>query len=294
VSWRTAVSVLVGLLLPLPLLLSLSLAWRPEPPIAVPAGKRLSPVLTADQRARLMTYGRDCGSSLKCEPPLGCLMEARAYRQHCTDSRCMTDAQCAEDEVCRNLATWEGPLVRFCVPVGLRQEGEGCVKLPSEKEGACRLGLICASHEGFCARPCRLGAAAACPEGFFCADTLPEPACLPTCEARECPLGQHCIRFEEGASVCARVYGPNCQQAPCPDNQECEVLLDSPQPDKAWLTCIERCGEGFPPCRPGQACDGWRCKLACSPEEPDACGEGYHCWQRRPDRPFVCHPLLTW
>ena len=44
-----------------------------------------------------------------------------------------------------------------------------------------------------------------CPEGFFCADTTPGPACRPTCEGRDCPEGQQCIRDRKGASgLCRR------------------------------------------------------------------------------------------
>jgi Cys-rich repeat protein len=295
VNWRPAVGIVVGLLLPLPLILSLSVALRPEPPIAVPEGKRLSPVLSSEERARLATYGHECGMSSECEPPLGCLMEARRGRQYCTGSQCTTDAQCPEGEVCRNLATWgDGPLVRFCVPVGVRQEGESCVKLPSDREAACLPGLLCSGQESWCARPCTGSKAATCPEGFFCADTIPEPVCLPTCEARGCPEGQHCIRFDEGASVCAHVYGPQCQQVPCPEDRECQVRRQSSQPGKVWMECAERCGEGFPPCPAGRICDGWQCEPACSPEDPDPCGEGYRCKERRPGRPFACYPDWTW
>jgi hypothetical protein len=294
-NWRSALGVLVGLLLPLPLVLSLRVERLPPPSIAAPEGKRLSPVLSSEERARLATYGRRCGLSSECEPPLGCLMEARKRRQYCTDSQCTTDAQCLEGQLCRSLATsGDGPLVRVCVPVGLRQEGERCVQLPEYRGSACGPGLLCGGRDGWCARPCLPGAAASCPTGFFCADTIPEPVCLPTCEARGCPEGQHCIRFDEGTSVCAHVSGPNCQQVPCPESRRCDVLVDPPQPEKVWMTCVERCGEGFPPCPSGRVCDGWQCEPACSPDDPDSCSEGYRCKERRPGRPFACYPDRTW
>ncbi len=252
---------------------------------------RISPVLDAERRSRLMTYGKSCGVSSECEPPLGCLFQARTGYAHCTDSQCLTDAQCPEGQVCRTLATDEdGPLVRFCVALGMRQEGEGCLKVPGDKGYACAAGLVCGGRDGWCSRPCRPGIAAQCPEGFFCADTLPEPVCLPTCEQRACPTGQHCVRFQEGASVCAHVYGPHCQQSPCPEGRECRAHRESLHPGKVWMECVERCGEGFPPCGEGKVCDAWHCVPPCDPLGPEVCNEGYYCDRRTESRPFSCQP----
>jgi hypothetical protein len=295
VNWRSTLGVLAGLLLPLPLILSLGTVRLLEPRVSGPEGKRISPVLTSEERALLVTYHRDCGLSSECEPPLGCLTETRARKQYCTDSECTTDAQCPEGQLCQHLATWgDGPLVRRCVPVGIRQQGEGCIKLPEDKGSACAPGLLCGSYEGWCSRPCRMGSVSDCPAGFFCADTIPEPVCLPTCEARGCPEGQHCILFDEGASVCAQVYGPQCQQTPCSHGHECDVSTKPQQPGKVWMECVERCGEGHPPCTAGLICDGLRCKPPCNPQDPDPCGEGYRCKERRPGRPSACYPDWTW
>jgi hypothetical protein len=219
---------------------------RPSLPEVGPGGRRISPVLTYEERMSLATYRRDCGAGQPCEPPLGCVTEVRARREYCTDSQCSQDAECPEGQVCRKFGTLGGgPLVRFCVPVGVRQKGEPCYKLPETREEACTPGLLCGGiHEGWCARPCQKGDAAACPAGFFCAETEPEPVCLPTCEARGCPEGQHCIRYEEGISVCVEVFGPHCQQTPCPRGGECLVWRIPERPGKAWLECMERCGEG--------------------------------------------------
>lgn len=292
VKWRVVLAILASLLLPLPLALLLGGVLRPALPSVGPGGKRISPVLTSEVRERLTTYRRNCAFSSECEPPLGCMTEARTGRQYCTDSQCMRDAQCPEGEVCRNIATWgDGPLVRFCVPVGVRQEGESCIDLPETREAACAPGLLCGGmYDGWCARPCQKPDTAACPAGFFCADTVPESVCLPTCEARGCPPGQHCIRYDEGASVCAEVYGPQCQQTPCPRGGECEVNDVSSRPGKAWMECIERCGEGYPPCSAGLICDAWLCRVPCDPKAPSPCIEGYLCRQHRPDRPYACQP----
>jgi Cys-rich repeat protein len=292
VRWRTVLAILASLLLPVPLVLLLGGVLRPALPEVGPGGKRISPVLTSEERARLMTYRRDCWSGQPCEPPLGCITELRYMRNICTDSQCSTDAQCPEGQVCRTIATSGGvPLVRYCVPVGVRQEGEPCYVLSGTREDACAPGLICGGFDDeWCAQPCQLGDAAACPAGFFCADAKPEPVCLPTCEARGCPEGQHCIRYEKGVSACAKVYGPQCQQTPCPRGGECEVWSIPEHPGKVWMECLERCGEGYPPCGAGLLCDGWQCRAPCDPKESHPCIEGYACKQERPHRLYACQP----
>lgn len=218
-------------------------------------------------------------------------MDARRGESYCTDSQCRTDLECPEGHLCQNLPTsGDGPLVRLCVPVGVRAEGDSCIKLPDDKGAACGPGLLCGGNEGWCARPCQLDDAASCPDGFFCADVAPEPVCLPTCEARGCPEGQHCIRFGEGASTCAQVYGPQCQQSPCPEGRKCQWIAEPRRPGKVWMECVERCGEGHPPCSEGLVCDGWQCMPPCDPQGPSTCAEGYRCKQRQPDSPWVCEP----
>jgi hypothetical protein len=292
VSWFNVLRLCAIVLLLLPLAL---LSWKllaPNVPVGALTQTRISPMLDIEQRTRLMTYGRHCGPGAECEPPLGCLFEVRALRSYCTDSQCLTDAQCSEGQVCRSMDTWGGgPLVRVCVPIGPRQEGEGCVKIPRDKANACAPGLLCGGRaHGWCARPCHLGDSKSCPESFFCADTLPQPLCLPSCETRGCPPGQQCVSFEEGASMCAQVYGPNCQQTPCPDGRKCDVDREPPHPDKVWMECVEECGEGLPFCGAGKVCDGWHCLPSCDPHGPETCSEGYHCSRRGEGRPFSCQP----
>jgi Cys-rich repeat protein len=288
---RTLLTVCVGLLLPLPLALLLGTLLQPEHGQAALTGMIVSPMLDGEQRARLATYRRRCFSTAECEPPLGCLYEDRYRQAYCTDSQCATDTQCPEGQVCRALASQGSDLfVRACIPVGLRQEGEHCYRLPANQKSACVEELMCGGRYGWCARPCRLGKQNECSEGFFCADTRPQPACLPTCEKEGCPAGQHCIRFEEGASMCARVYGTHCQQTPCSGGQRCKVFANPPQPGKVWMNCVERCGKDLPPCSAGRVCDGYECVPACDPQGPSVCAEGYRCRQPWPDDPFGCHP----
>jgi len=293
VSWRKVAAICVSVLLPLPLVLLLWALLKPDVPAGPGRGMHVSPMLDNEQRMRLLTYRHECRSGAECEPPLACLFEARYNQAYCTDSQCMLDAQCPENHACRPLATKDsGLLVRICVPIGERHEGEYCDPAPRDKGHACAAGLVCSGHDyHWCGRPCRPGAqATGCPEGFFCAETAPEPICLPTCTERECPEGQHCVRFEEGASVCARVYGPNCRESPCADGQVCRALTAPTHPGKIWMECIERCGKDASPCGPGKVCDGWQCLPSCSPQSPGVCEEGFRCRQPWPDSPFACHP----
>jgi hypothetical protein len=290
-SWRAAPGILAGIALALPLFLLLSHALRPHLPEVAPSGRHISPVLDTEQRTRLSTYRRACGLSSECEPPLGCVSDSRILADYCTDSQCLTDAQCPADQICQNLATaGDGPVVRFCIPVGRRREGEHCLELPGDQDSACAAGLLCGGRLRWCGRTCSPGAPITCPAGFFCANSSPEPLCLPTCEARGCPTGQECIRYEEGASTCAQVYGFDCQHSPCTDGHKCQIDHLSARPGKVWMECVERCGEGFPACTDGKVCDSWQCRPACDPQAPEACGEGFRCRKRRPEVPTACQP----
>jgi Cys-rich repeat protein len=288
---RTLLSVCAGVLLPVPLVVLLGMLLHPEQALEAETGARISPMLDGEQRMRLVTYRRDCETSAECEPPLGCLYSFRYWHAYCIDSECLTDAQCPEGQVCLKLATQQsGPLVRQCIPVGMRQEGENCHRVPEDQKGACAAGLVCAGRYAWCALPCHLDTPEECPEGFFCADTTPEPACLPTCEKRGCPAGQQCIQFLEGASQCMQVYGTNCQESPCPEGRQCQVMPDPPHPGKAWLWCVEKCGKDRPPCPTGKVCSEYECVPACDPQDPAACAEGFRCRKPWPDSPFGCQP----
>ena len=86
-GWHKFVALCAAVLLPLPLVLLLWGLLRPEVPANMPPGVRISPMLTHEQRMRLMTYRRECRSGAECEPPLGCLYESRYRQAYCTDSQ---------------------------------------------------------------------------------------------------------------------------------------------------------------------------------------------------------------
>lgn len=289
--WRKALGALLGMLLPLPLVLLLGSVMYPGLRANGPEAARFSPVLDGEERARRVTYRRECARKEDCEPPLGCLLDASRGRRYCTDSQCRTNEECREDEECRPLVTFGGgPLVRFCIPLGRRTEGQHCIKVPGDKSQACQPGLVCAGMDGFCARSCQRGEPTSCPDGFLCADVAPAPVCLPTCEARGCPSGQECVRYDGGASVCEVVFGPQCQKTPCPDGRRCDVIPASAHPGNAWSECVIRCGKKRPACPEGFACNRWHCLPSCKPGELHACAEGYRCEQEDETSPWVCQP----
>jgi hypothetical protein len=290
VNWRALLAILGGLLLPVPLVLLLADGLLPRQPVHTVGGRPVSPVLTHEQRLRLQTYRRECLHKEDCEPPLGCLLDARAGWFYCTDSQCATDAQCAEGFTCQPLPTNEGsPLVRACIPSGVRREGENCVTIPSGPEEACEPGLLCG--QGWCGRPCQREEPTRCPEGFFCGDTLPGPACLPTCEGRPCPEGLRCVRDDrKGASACVVVRGQDCQQSPCPEGRKCMAVFGASKVGQVWMECYPQCNKDLPPCPEGFLCEGRMCRKACDPNGPDVCEPGFKCLRRFERQPWMCQP----
>jgi hypothetical protein len=288
-NWRVPVGVLVGLALPVPLIWALAGSMFPHSRQLPRDAAGVSPVLTSEERSRLQSYHRKCASREDCEPPLACLGSPRARKHFCTDSQCATDAQCPEDFSCQLLPSAEGGLlVRYCIPNGLRQERESCLSIPTDQESACAPGLLCG--KGWCGRPCRLDEPTSCPRGFFCAQTIPGPACQPTCEGVTCPEGQRCIRDEGGASACAVVYGQDCQREPCPEGRECSAMFSARPQVKVWMECFPECGADRPPCAEGLVCDRTTCRKPCEPAGPNVCEPGFRC-QRATDRlPWLCHP----
>jgi hypothetical protein len=190
-NWRLMGGILGGLFLAAPLVLILASTMLQLPHAPAAGDGRLSPVLTEEARRQLMTYRRDCVHRADCEAPLGCLPNTRAGRNYCSDSECETDAQCPERLSCVPLWTADdGPLVRYCLPEGVRKEGEPCIEIPSSQEYACEIGLRCAN--GWCSRSCQLDNPASCPEGFSCADFTPGPAACVTSTANPGPVAMTC------------------------------------------------------------------------------------------------------
>jgi hypothetical protein len=292
--WRTPLAILLGLLLLLPLAWSIYVAMFGH--VAMLGGShptsevKVAPMLSAEARRRLMTYERPCGGSKQCEPPLGCFFNTRSRWVYCTDSRCMTDQQCSDDMACRTFKTLgQGPAIRHCTLVGTQKEGDTCYDMSDSRDEACERDLVCQGNR--CGRPCRMGEPGSCPKGFLCREGINGPSCLPTCEGRACPEGQDCIRLDEGVSVCAEVYGQNCQRTPCPGGQEC--FLDNPvsHPREVWGTCLLYCDEKSPSsCPEGFVCQIGACRKSCDPAVPNACGPHYTCYRYSEKYAWTCDP----
>jgi hypothetical protein len=283
---RAVMVPLSGLILAVPLILIAIYVARDGIQRPIEEERAISPVLSFEERRRLPTYQRECGGDKECEPPLGCLQAPALFKFRCTDSECVTDEQCREGFTCQVLRTVKGPLVRACIPVGVRQEGQRCVAIPADQEEACAPGLICGGD--WCGRPCKKGVAESCPQGFFCTDVSPGPLCLPTCEARGCPEGQACVAFHPGTSACAVVHGVNCQQQVCLSGQECVRLDREDRPGEVWMECATRCGKDNSSCPEGTFCHRTYCHTPCDPEGSNTCKPGYYCGRFRTDEPWVC------
>ncbi len=285
--WRGLAAVLLGLLLPVPLLAILASSWfRPLAP-AEPAQVRSVPMLSWEQRRQLATWRQPCRRSSDCESPLACFFDRHVQGLYCTDSDCVTDSQCGEGLVCRASDTWGGEVLKRCALAGERQEGEGCEPLSRKYASACARGLFC---NGRCGRPCQPGEPGSCPEGFFCPrEGGPDgPSCLPTCEARGCPPGQACIRFSEGGSVCSVVHGTNCQQSPCSEGQVCETHAPPERTESVWMRCESQCSADGTPCSEGFVCLFQRCVRSCHPDSPGTCGPGEKCERLRDGQRWAC------
>lgn len=283
-----SLGILLGLLLPVPLVLVLVLTTNGKAGSGGAQGEDVSPVLSFEERQRRVTYERRCAGREDCEPPLGCLFDQSILASYCTDSQCITDAQCPAGFTCQTLSTLGGgPHVRHCLASGVRREGEGCRSPPKDQQEACGPGLVCGA--GWCGRPCRLDEPTSCSEGFFCADANPGFACQPTCQGRSCPEGQQCIRVGS-ASTCAVVHGTNCQQSPCAPGQHCVARALPRRPGETWMVCAVACDKAQPSCPEGRVCHLGQCREPCDPARTGACGTGFRCGRHGDSEPWTCQP----
>lgn len=276
-KWRIVVAGVFSLLLPVPLVLLLSQAlpggWLPREA----RDRRISPVLSQEERRKLLTLDRTCRGSQDCEPPLGCLQDFRRFKLSvCTASECVVDTNCPEGQVCRAVKTQgAGPLVRLCIATGERKEGEGCARLPKKREESCEPGLLC--NRGYCGRPCQLGEPFGCPPGFICGEGPEVISCLPACEQGRCPEGQDCVHFDGGFAACARVNGVNCNRTPCPQGHECRIGYTPGVGDEVTMECLVPCGEKKGACPESTVCSFGFCRRLCDPEAPESCGPEEEC-----------------
>lgn len=270
--------VLLGGLLPLPLIILTGYALYPRPPHAQQA-KTFFP---AAQARLLPSYGQDCLHPEDCEQPLGCLETEETGRGTCLNTQCEADRQCEPGEYCRTVQTMGNSLpLRGCdTRYRVRAEGEPCALGLGVNEVHCSPGLFC--NSGWCGRPCDLSAPSECPAGFFCQQGLDGPSCVPTCEDRVCPEGFQCAREAGGISVCARVRSGDCSGTSCPEGSRCTLtgVRASDAGVSLRLECVVPCGGDLPACPSGQFCLGSRCRLTCDPLSDGTCPTGQRCVHR--------------
>jgi len=156
-KWRARLAVVLGLLLPLPLIWASS--WL------LPGGwgasemrgsdSEVVPILAPDETRRLLTFQRSCQKNEDCDAPLVCLRGQLMLDHACVASDCATDLDCREGFSCRSIPAGDR-VVRKCGAMGKAMEGELCMKLPINQDIGCAPGLVCT--DGKCRRPCQLQA----------------------------------------------------------------------------------------------------------------------------------------
>jgi hypothetical protein len=286
-KWRARLAILLGVLLPVPLIWTMSSLLLPGLNASRPHddGNRFVPILAPDETRRLLTFEKDCEKDEDCEAPLVCLSNQLMWKSACVASTCTMDADCAQGLSCHSIAAGERVL-RRCGAPGEMAEGEFCMELPRGRRLGCAPGLLCTYNQ--CRRPCQLDTPQNCPEGYFCSTKDAKGSvCLPTCEGRSCPEGQRCVTREHGVSICARVHGTDCQLNPCPVDQVCHISDRESQGD-VWMMCALSCDEQRKPCPEGYSCMVDHCRQQCSSDAPGSCGPMETCAGFSEHSPGIC------
>lgn len=220
-----------------------------------------------------------CQTDSDCPVGKGCVANRETRRFECLDSECEGDAHCFPGLVCRRVSRWgSSAVIRRCVPVGTRREGETCDTQFVSAAGACQEGLLC--HQGRCSLPCQLGEAASCPRGHNCEESDEGAACFPDCRALGCPGGQQCKALGDQEYQCLEEVHGECPETPCAQGERCNMrvsrgrgvfwcarLCDPLRADSCAANEICGIGGGAPP----------TCYSRCDPMDPDSCGEGSAC-----------------
>lgn len=178
-KWRTPLAVVMGLLLPMPLLLLLggALGWSGW--AQVPPDEQLSPMLSSQQQQQLLTFGRPCQDS----SPEGFYCDTGPNGASCLPTcegrTCPQGQECARFESgpsscavirgrnCQRTPCPDGAQCRTTYspqrPGEVKME---CVVPCGEKTPACPEGILC--HNGTCRQPCEPSELDACASGQEC------------------------------------------------------------------------------------------------------------------------------
>lgn len=220
-----------------------------------------------------------CRTDSDCPAGTGCVANRETRRFECMPSECEEDAHCFPGLVCRRVSRWgAGAVIRRCVPVGPRDEGQTCDTQFVSVAGACREGLLC--HRGLCSRPCRPEDTASCPGGFACEEDEDGAACFPDCRVVGCSGGQQCKRLNNGASECLTEVRGDCPETTCGPGERCNMRLAR---GHGVFWCARVCDPlRADSCPADQLCGIGggtvsTCYPRCDPMDPDSCGEGSKC-----------------
>jgi hypothetical protein len=220
-----------------------------------------------------------CRSDSDCPAGEGCVANRQTRRFECLPSECEEDSHCFPGLACRAVTTGTtGPLIRRCVPEGVRREGETCDILFTSQSGACREGLLC--HRGTCSRPCVREDAASCPKGHVCEDGLNGPACFPDCRVSGCATGQQCKQLSDLDYQCLSAVKGDCPESACSAGERCNMRVLR---GRGVFWCAALCSPlQADSCPEGQVCGRGSptistCFRRCEPGKPNACGEGWQC-----------------
>jgi hypothetical protein len=242
-----------------------------------------------------MTCGA-CRSDSDCPAGMGCVANRETRRFECLAPECEVDVHCFPGLVCRPVTTGAGgPVIRRCVPSGVRREGEFCEGLFISQAGACEEGLVC--HRSICSRPCRLDDALGCPAGQACEDGFEGPACFPDCRSSGCPAGQQCKQLNELDYQCLSEVKGECPERACGAGERCNMRLSR---GRGVFWCAALCNPlRADSCPEGQLCgigspEISTCYRRCDPRVPEACGEGWQCTTVTEDMSqWGCSPVTT-
>jgi hypothetical protein len=221
----------------------------------------------------------DCWIDSDCPAGRGCVANRETRRFECLESECEEDVHCFPGFVCRRAAGGgTGPIIRRCIPVGERREGEPCDTLFVSTAGACQEGLIC--HRGVCSIPCRLGDAASCPQDYVCEEGSNGVACFPDCRVRGCPGGQRYKRLNGEDFECLEQVQGECPEKPCAEGERCNMRVSR---GRGVFWCARLCNPLLPDsCPADQICgvgggSASTCFRRCDPMDLDSCGEAAQC-----------------
>ena len=235
-----------------------------------------------------------CQTDGDCPAGQGCVANRQTRRMECMASECEEDMHCFPGFACRAMTTGNtgSTVVRRCMPVGVRAEGQSCDLEPLSPSGSCQEGLRCI--QGVCGRPCQPEQPTGCLEGMTCEEGREGYGCVPDCRRMGCPGGQQCKALVDSRYQCLSEVKGQCPEVPCAQGEHCNMRLSR---GHAVFWCARLCNPSDSnSCPQGEVCGVGRanistCYRKCEPVEADACGADQVCTSVSEDmRTWGCMP----